>query len=110
MFIDGSNLTRAEKLSLAKIVRTKLSNYDQALLALNVMSHFGFEWEARGIVQRYKPFANVPQHFFGIESKFSIKDRFPDVAFEWEGAIDKRPTYRSFGVDRWTVTLRRSPT
>lgn len=82
--IDSSNLSLADKKRLGKIVRTKLSNYDQAVLALNVISHLGRDWEEVGFITRYKPFSNVPKLFFGIDDKINLKERFPNVDFEWE--------------------------
>ena len=82
--IDDSDLSYNDKQRLAKIVRTKLSNYDQALLALNILSHLGQEWIRTGICNRYRPIANVPKHFFGYDDKLKLKLYFPLIDFEWE--------------------------
>jgi hypothetical protein len=82
--LEESKLSKVHKLSLGKIVRSKLSNYDQAILMLNVISHLGQEWERRGFIEKYKPFANVPKKFFGFDADFLPKNRFPAVEFEWE--------------------------
>jgi hypothetical protein len=105
MLIDGSKISQTDKLNLAKIVRTKLSNYDQALLALNVLSHLGGEWERLRLVERYKPFANLPEAFFSFDSKFDMKARFPALEFEWEGRRSARPRYRVKAVGRLTIIL-----
>lgn len=85
-FIESSSLTKKEKLSLAKVLRSKLSNYEQALLALNVISHFGQEWERTGLFHRYKPIKNIPELFFTFDSNFKLSQRFPYIDFEYEGS------------------------
>lgn len=92
-FIDRSALPLQTKMDLGKIIRTKLSNYDQAVLAVNILSHFGREWESEGLVARYKPFSNVPKYFFGYDARLSLKSLFPFVRFEWERTSDRRLTY-----------------
>ncbi len=84
VLIDKAKLKRREKIDIAKVVRTKLSNYDQALLILNVISRLGREWENQGLIENYKPFANVPENFFGHDPKFLLKAFFPSIQFEWE--------------------------
>lgn len=92
--IQQSDLSNLEKKQLGKIVRTKLSNYDQAVLALNVISHLGTAWENEGLIAQFKPFANVPEHFFGYDERLHLKTRFPTINFEWETRPGYRPTYR----------------
>ncbi len=83
-FIDQSALSSEEKSALSQVLRAKLSNYEQALLALNIISHLGRPWERKGLVCLYWPFKNVPQNFFSFDEKFILKRRFPCVVFEWE--------------------------
>jgi hypothetical protein len=98
LFIDESRTSKRDKLRFAKVVRTKLSNYDQALLAANIISHLGSEWESRGLVDKYKPVANVPKHFFGYDDRLNLKSFFPMVQFEWEKKAVPRPVYRRFAL------------
>lgn len=100
--LDQSRLSNRRKLELGKVIRAKLSNYDQAVLMLNVISHLGREWTSTGISTKYKPFANVPERFFGFDQNFHMKSSFPTVLFEWEKAKGKRPQYWSFGLGKWT--------
>lgn len=83
-YINQAELSAEEKTALAQVLRAKLSNYEQALLALNVMSHLGQAWERTGLVCRYWPFKNVPKYFFSFEKEFELKQRFPCIVFEWE--------------------------
>ena len=83
-FIETSELAEAEKLALGKVLRTKLSNYEESLLALNIISHLGRDWETSGLVGKFEPIKNIPIKFFTFDRSFHIKDRFPYVAFEWE--------------------------
>lgn len=103
--IESSSLDEKEKKNLGKIVRTRLSNYDQALLALNIMSHLGQEWEQAGLLEKYKPFANVPQYFFGFDPTFSLKARFPSVQFEWERQEARRPRYRQLHISSYGLVF-----
>jgi hypothetical protein len=108
-FIDEAAISPNDKYKIARIVRTKLSNYEQALLALNIMSHLGSEWERRGLVQRFKPFANVPRRFYGFDETFDLKARFPALEFEWESDGGKRPRYFPFRLGRLSLTLALYP-
>ena len=89
-FIETSKLTETEKLALGKVLRTKLSNYEQSLLSLNIISHLGRDWETSGLVGKYEPIKNIPIKFFTFDRSFHIKERFPYVAFEWENHGPKR--------------------
>ena len=83
---ESSDLTRKEKRYLGKVLRAKLSNYEQALLLLNIKSHLGKEWVDAGILERYEPIKNVPEHFFSFdENRFKLNEQFPHVKFEWGG-------------------------
>jgi hypothetical protein len=86
-FIEESkDLSKKEKQHLGKVLRTKLSNYEQALLCLNIQSHLGREWTDAGILNGHQPIKNIPKHFFSFdETRFSLKGQFPNVTFEWEG-------------------------
>lgn len=83
-FIEDSNLTKRERLYLGKVLRSKLSNYEQALLALNIISKFGVDWQLR-LVNKYMPIKNIPKHFFSFDPDFNLKAFFPAVKFEFEG-------------------------
>lgn len=107
--IDKSNIPYDEKIHLSKIIRTKLSNYDQAILALNVISHLGRAWETDGFIRKYKPFSNIPERFFGFDERFNIKERFPIVAFEWEQMNVERVRYKRLSIMRWTLHLETRP-
>lgn len=109
MIDEGEKISNKNKRNLAKIVRTKLSNYEQALLALNIISHLGAEWERMGLIEKYKPFTNIPEKFFNFDKSFDIKNRFPGVRFEFERAGKERPSYRNFGFGRWTIILVARP-
>ena len=83
-FIDSSDLSEPEKKNLGKVLRAKLSNYEQALLLLNVMSNLGKPWKTSGLLDFYEPIKNVPRNFFSFdEQNFDLKIEFPDIDFEW---------------------------
>ena len=82
---EAAELSEKEKKYLGKILRAKLSNYEQALLLLNAKSHLGREWRTLGMLARYQPIKNVPQHFFSFDEKnFRLKEQFPEIDFEGE--------------------------
>lgn len=83
-FVECSQLKPDEKSALTQVLRAKLSNYEQAVLALNVISHLGRPWETSGIFVRHWPIKNIPQHFFSFDENFTLKERFPYILFEWE--------------------------
>lgn len=100
-FIDNSPLTEREKKALAKLYRTKLSNYEQALLALNIISHLGRPWEYKGLLAKYQPIKNIPKAFFTFDrtKQFSLKERFPYIEFEFESHCKQKAKIwrKSFG-------------
>jgi hypothetical protein len=104
-YIDKSPLNYDEKVSLGKVIKSKLSNYEQGVLALNVMSHLGTKWERNGIISKYKPFSNIPKMFFTFDEAFSLKDRFPQVAFEWEGIQHGDIRYGQWELGNAVVTM-----
>ncbi len=109
-FVDGTKLPLQEKLALGKVLRSKLSNHEQAVLALNIMSHLGAEWERAGLVEKYKPIKNLPSFFLTFERSFRVKDRFPYVNFEWETtARDTVKVHRFVFRQLSFVVLRRLP-
>ncbi|WP_416638905.1 putative phage abortive infection protein [Pseudomonas sp. OHS18] len=97
VFIESSSLDKNEKLSLAKVLRSKLSNYEQALIVLNVISHLGQEWERSGILLKYKPIKNIPEMFFTFSKDFTLKSRFPYIDFEWESSATHSLKAHSIG-------------
>lgn len=97
VILENSGLANKEKLAWGKIVKTKLSNYDQALLALNFVSHFGTEWTEQGFVSKYKPISNIPEYFFGVDQNISLKKMFPRVVFEFERHNRPRLFFRQIG-------------
>jgi hypothetical protein len=83
-FIDQSQLPRKDKVAFDKVLRTKLLNYEQALLALNVISNLGRRWETTGLLDRHAPIRNIPKRFFTFEPKFVVQERFRSIEYEWE--------------------------
>jgi hypothetical protein len=109
-FIEGTKLSDDEKLALGKVLRSKLSNHEQAVLTLNIMSHLGAEWERTGLVEKYKPIKNLPSFFLTFDRSFIIKDRFPYINFEWETTAKETVKVHRFAFRRWSlVLLRRQP-
>lgn len=108
VFIESSRLNENEKLSLAKVLRSKLSNYEQALIALNVISHLGQEWERSGILSKYKPIKNIPEMFFTFSKEFTLGKRFPYIDFEWESSVTHSVKSRSFSWKKSRLVYIRS--
>lgn len=109
-FIEGTKLSADEKLALGKVLRSKLSNHEQAVLALNIMSNLGAEWERTGLVEKYKPIKNLPSFFLTFDRYFSIKDRFPYINFEWETTAKETLRVHRIAYRRWSLILiRRLP-
>jgi hypothetical protein len=106
-FVDGTRLSMEEKLALEKVLRSKLSNHEQAVLTLNIMSHLGAEWERTGLVEKYKPIKNLPSFFLTFDRSFKIKDRFPYVNFEWETTARDTVKVHRFAFRHWSFVLLR---
>jgi hypothetical protein len=80
-FIEAQPISEFEKGTLARIARLRLSNYDQALLAINIISHLGRDWEINRLCQIYQPIKNIPFRFFNFDDQFNIKERFSYIDF-----------------------------
>lgn len=79
-FIEKSRFSRKEKRHLALVLKSKLSNYEQALLALYALSSLGSEWRDSKIFSKYAPIQDIPGHFFSFDEKnFSLESSFPEV-------------------------------
>jgi Putative phage abortive infection protein len=94
-FIQDSGLSRLEKYSLAEVLRSKLSNYEQALLALNCLSDQGADWIKSGILAEFAPIKNIPQYFFSFDEEFILDEIFGSVEFEWK---KKNLIYKTYPV------------
>lgn len=84
MFIEGQSLSTKEKESLSIVLRSKLSNYEQALVALHALSEEGASWFTSGLLAKYMPIKNIPKHFFSFDPAFDLKEKFPEICFDWE--------------------------
>ncbi len=91
-FIDSSNIDKRDKQILAKVVRTKLSNHEQGLLAMNSISHLGRAWSESGLLSKYDVIKNIPKMFFTLDKPTSIDTLFPEISFEWQSTIKKLST------------------
>lgn len=93
-FIEKSRLSRKEKRHLALVLKSKLLNYEQALLALYALSSLGGEWRDSKILSKYAPIQDIPEHFFSFDEKsFSLESSFPEVF--------KKNSLRQW-LSRWT--------
>lgn len=84
-FIQSSNhLSPDERFRLGKLLRSSISNYELALLALNAKSTPGKKWETSNKISEFKLFRNIPEHFFSKKDMgFSIQELYPAMDFEW---------------------------
>jgi hypothetical protein len=76
-YIKESGLKNADKRLLARIARSRISNYEQALLMLNTISPLGKAWTDSGLIREYEPFSNVPKHFLTFDKDFNPSTFFP---------------------------------
>jgi hypothetical protein len=106
-FIEGSHLSKRDKASLGKALRTKLSNYEQALLALNAISHLGQAWESSGLLDKYAPIKNIPKKFFTFDPAFVLHERFQDIEYEWQDMSSEKSRVWATRFGRFSLTLHR---
>jgi hypothetical protein len=85
-YIDEAAIPRKERERLGRVVRSKLSNYEQAVLALNAITPLGLPWREgrKSLMQRYMPIRAVPKGFFGFDSSFVLHEIYTEVFFEWQ--------------------------
>lgn len=75
-----------KKKDYIKTLRAQMSNYEQALLLINSLSHVGRKWEYdqkkhdKKLISKYSMVKNIPQYFIPdlIPDKY-----YPDVEFEY---------------------------
>lgn len=85
-YIDEASIPRKERDRLGRVVRSKMSNYEQAVLALNALTPLGLPWREgkNSLMRRYMPIRAVPKGFFGFDPAFVLHDIYPEVTFEWQ--------------------------
>ena len=106
-FLDSSELDTKEKILLGKVLRTKLTNYEQALLAFNCLSHMGQPWITTGLLAKYKVIKNIPQQFFTTKQQTRFKDLFPFIDFEWESHRRSKLVAKRYQFSSWTIYVHR---
>jgi hypothetical protein len=99
-FISESGLSGRDKRLLARITRSRLSNYEQALLVLNAVSPLGRAWKETGLMRRFQPVSNVPRLFFGFDPEFNLQKAFPYIRFEWEEYYPQNPNAWKLAFDK----------
>lgn len=75
-FIGKTKLGMEEKETLGKLFRTQLTNYEQALLAYNALSHYGLPWVTNGLFEEFQVIKNIPRLFFRIGWKDDVQGSF----------------------------------
>jgi hypothetical protein len=102
-FISESGLSGRDKRLLARITRSRLSNYEQALLVLNAVSPLGSAWTETGLMRRFQPVSNVPRLFFGFDPEYNAQKAFPYVRFEWQDYYPQKPSRWKKALDKTKV-------
>lgn len=82
-YVDA-NADASRKSEYIKLLRSQLSNHEQALLALNSLSRVGADWRREDLIEKYQLIKNVPTGFFDPETEVDLKAVFPRVRFESE--------------------------
>lgn len=83
-FLHQSDLSDREKYQLGKVFRSKFTNYEQAVIALNIISRLGKEWRTSGLLMRYKIIKNLPNGFLSLPNGATVKTLIPYIDYEWE--------------------------
>lgn len=82
-YLQEEDFSKQERTVLSKVLISKLSNYEQALLALYSLTTEGAHWINSGLIKQFMPIKNIPEHFFTFDENFKLNIAFPDVTFEW---------------------------
>jgi len=77
--IDNCNLD-IDKYEVAKNVRVKMSNYEQAILCYNLFTYMGKNWGEKNYINKYELIKDIPQRFLPFEPNtyFSLKFEYDD--------------------------------
>lgn len=88
-YIDEAAIPKEERERLGRVIRSKLSNFEQAVLALNALTPLGMPWrEGRiSLVSRYMPIRAVPKGFFQFDPQFVLHEIYDEVLFEWQELV-----------------------
>lgn len=80
-FVDSIKfLNDSEKKGYIKILRSQLTNYEQAIIFYNSLCPLGNEWRVKGYILKYEMVKNLPPDFLG-EIDYSW---FYDMVYEYE--------------------------
>ena len=72
------------KYKYAKMLRTQLTNHEQALLFLNSISTLGSDWINKDLISKFQLIKNLPEEFFDNNIEIDIKQIYPNIEFEFE--------------------------
>lgn len=86
-YLSDQGFSRSEQRSMAKVLRSKLSNYEQALIALNSLTYQGRSWFESGLLKKYQLIKNIPEYFFEFDSEFVLENEFKMIDFEWSNSM-----------------------
>ena len=90
-YIKYEEFSKSEKKVLTRILVSKLSNHEQALIALYVLTKDGHEWMSNKIIDELMPIRNIPEDFFKFDTEFILPNMFPNVNFDWANQKNKNP-------------------
>jgi hypothetical protein len=82
-YID-KNADSKSAIEYANLLRSQLSNHEQALLFLNSLTPLGEAWRTSGLLVKYQLIKNIPKDFFDSDRELDPKAVYPAVIFEYE--------------------------
>ncbi|WP_160171314.1 putative phage abortive infection protein [Flavobacterium seoulense] len=82
-FVHNSNYSQEKKRELLKILRSQLTNHEQAILYFNSLSSVGKDWDNKNLIRDYKLIKNLPEGFIDEEREINPKLIY-DFLYEYE--------------------------
>lgn len=84
-FIEGCNdISQKEKLNYSKMLRSQLTNYEQAIFFFNSLSEMGKEWRndyGQGkLIEKYEMIKNIPPYLLG---DINVESYYPNIEYEY---------------------------
>ncbi|QQO10377.1 putative phage abortive infection protein [Breznakiella homolactica] len=88
---NDKDLSKKQKKSYIKVLRSQLSNAEQAILYFNVMSRFGKKWKEYKLIEEYELIKNLPTGYCGDDYNFKddFKINYEDDELELELELDE---------------------
>lgn len=88
-FIEEYKIPEKEKITYSKILRSQLTNYEQAIFFFNSLSEMGREWRnmygQKRLIEKYEMIKNIPPYLL---EEINFKHYYPNIDYEYRTSAE----------------------